>query len=170
MRKLIPAEISTRLAQNQAPTGNATVYYRIGTQPPVQRATPFFQISDKPNSLVLWCCDPSLDPVPFLLVVGISKIYIGSGEYKGNVNDIQVGAGIHDADGNALVWTAGASTMTDLTTYVAPQGALIGAFSSSGLVPGPVLGPPDNPPPPGQPSLDILFCFFSQNTQASVGQ
>jgi hypothetical protein len=132
--------------------------------------TPFFHTSDEPNSLFLWCCDLSADPVPFLLVVGIPKIYIGPGEYKGNVNDIQVGVGIQDVGGNALVWTADTGTMTDLTTYVAPQGALIGAFSTSGLVPGPVLGPPDNPPPPGQPSLDILFCFFNQNTEASVGQ
>ena len=142
-----------------AQTGTAAIYYRIGTKPPVQVLTQCFQSSAEPKSLILWLYDPS-PPVEFLIVLVVRNIYIGPGEYKGNVNDILVGAGIVSGEGAAPVWTAGDKTATDLTTYVAAQDALLGTFSVQGLVPGPVLGPPDNPPPVDQPALDILFAYF----------
>jgi hypothetical protein len=150
-----------------APTGSAAIYYRIGTQPPVQVLTSFFHLTDAgtPNSLVLWFYTPAVEPVQFLLMLAIEGFYLGPGEYKGNVNDIRAGMGLAGAGGASQVWTAGTTTATDLQVYVAPHGALIGTFTSSGLVPGPLLGPPDDPPPPDQPAVDIQFTFFSSASQ-----
>jgi len=145
------------------PTGQAAIYYQIGTEPPVQVLTPFFQMTSEPQSLVLWFYDPSAKPLLFIAYIAIQKIYLGPGEYKGNVNDIQAGLGIASSAENGLVWTAGNDTASDLTTYFVKgnASALIGTFSVQALVPGPLFGPPDDPVPANQPSADILFSFFS---------
>ena len=155
-------ELAQQAPRSGSPNGTAALYYRIGNDPPVQVLTPFFQASSEPKSLVLWFYDPSVQPIPFVLFVAIERIYLGPGEYKGGASDIQVGFGI--AGGNDLTWTAGTATASDLTTYFVPGGdTLIGSFSVQGLVPGPLFGPPDNPVP-DQPTSEILFCFFSSET------
>jgi hypothetical protein len=154
-------QLTCNLPADLSPAGTAAIYYRIGTQPPVQVTASCFSSTTQPQSLVLWFYDPSVQPLSFLMYLGIDKIYIGPGEYRGNVNDILVGLGVVTGEGSSLTWTAGPDTASDLTTYVAPQNALIGTFSAQGLVPGPVLGPPDNPLPLDQPPLEILFCYFT---------
>jgi len=142
------------------PAGTAAVYYRIGTQPPVQVLTSCFQNTSEPDSLILWFYDPTFQPISFLMVLSISKIYIGPGEYKGNVNDVMVGMGVVSGD-SQLTWTAGDNTASDVITYFDPGQPVMGTFTVQGLAPGPVFGPPDTPAPADQPDADIMFCFFN---------
>lgn len=147
-------------AKAGAPAGRAAIYYRIGTQAPVQVLTQCFQQAVGSKSLALWFYDPAPKPVRFLMFLSLSNIYIGPGEYKGNVNDIEVGLGVATAEGEALTWTAGDSTGTDLITYSSKQVALPGTFTVQGLLPGPMFGPPVSPPPPNQPTLQVLLGYF----------
>lgn len=142
-------------------SGVATICYRIGHAAPVQVSVSLVSYASNPESLALAFYDPVVTPVSFLMTLGIEGFYLGPGEYKGGVQDVQVGIGIVQADGSVPVWTAAQATLSDLTTYVVPAGALVGTCTVSGLVPGPLFGPPDDPPPAGQPDLQILFCYFS---------
>jgi hypothetical protein len=142
------------------PTGTAAIYYAIGDQPPVQVLTPFVQLTPDPKSLVLWCYDLSAQPVSFVMYVSLQGIYIGPGQYEGNASDIQVGLGI-ETESAAMTRTAGESTSSNLITYAVPDGALLATFSTNGLSPGPLFGPPDTPPPADRPAANVLFCFFS---------
>jgi hypothetical protein len=141
------------------PTGTAAIYYAIGDQPPVQVLTPFVQLTPDQKSLVLWCYDLSAPPVSFVMYVSLQGIYIGPGQYQGNASDILVGLGI-ETESAVMTWTAGASTSSELITYVVPDGALLATFSTNGLSPGPLFGPPDSPPA-DRPAVNVLFCFFS---------
>jgi hypothetical protein len=157
-------------AAGMKPTGKAAIYFRVGDEAPVEIRTPFFQLGNDPKSLVLWFFDSSIRPVRFLLYISIQNIYLGPGEYKGNASDIQVGLGIPSVTGGeSPTWTAGENTASDMTTYFVSGGsALIGSLTVQGLVPGPVMGPPDNPPP-DLPTADILFCFFDSQATGSEG-
>jgi hypothetical protein len=146
------------------PSGKAAVYYTIGTDPPLQVVTPFFQLTAEPKSLVLWFLNQSLDPLPFVMYVALEGIYLGPGEYEGNVNDIHAGLGLA-TDTGTLVWTAGPNTSSNLTTWSVSGGALVGTYSVNGLVPGPLFGQPDDPPPADQPPLNVIFSFFASRVE-----
>ena len=140
--------------------GEAIVFYRMGNGNPAQVRTGLFVGGAKDNSLNLAFYDPGQSPLEFLLVISLEGDYIGPGTYKGNVGDVMVGCGIQSGDGTARTWTASETTSTVFTTY--PNSPLLGTCSVKGLVPGPVLGPPSDPPPSQQPELEIQFLYFTR--------
>lgn len=153
-----------RLLEGKEPkeAGHAAFYYRIGAENPVQVLTGVFLTSSaEESSLNVIFYEPNADPLHFLAFLGVEGIYIGPGGYKGNVEDVKVGLGVAPPDGPSLSWTADPHSFTSLTTYPVPEGAVLGTLTSKDLAPGPILGPPDDPPPAGRSPLDIVFGYFN---------
>ena len=92
------------------------------------------------------------------MVLNLSGDYIGPGVYEGGVDDVMVGLGV--AGNGSSSWTAGGSTRTILTTYGADAATTAGTLTSTGLLSGPVFGPPDS----AGPACDILFAWFALET------
>lgn len=144
-------------ARPGAMTGLAEVFFLANGAPaPVRVTTHAFVWSEQPHSLDVMLHDPSETTPSFLMILGLSGDYIGPGEYKGGISDIAVGVGVVEPGGDAFTWTAAVTTASDLRTYGSGASATCATFTSTGLVAGPMFGPPAG----DTPGCSVLFAWY----------
>lgn len=135
--------------------GAVVFYHQLGARPPVRVATTA-HLSVGERSLEVVLRDPIQDPLQFVMIVGLSDDYLGPGEYRGGSDDIAVGLGVLGPDDRPVTWTASPRTASHLTTYGSATQTTAATFTATGLLTGPLLGPPD-----GQdPACDVVFAWF----------
>lgn len=136
--------------------GIATIFFLPVGAPTPRRVEAAVQVfDDGSHSLEVICRTPARGSPSFLMVLDLSGDYVGPGVYEGGVDDVMVGLGV--AGNGSSSWTAGGSTRTILTTYGADAATTVGTLTSTGLLTGPVFGPPDC----AVPACDILFAWFA---------